>query len=113
MHRMDLSPNVGEDDLHAVVDGQLDADRHQEVMAYLAVYPDAADRVSTFFRQRVDLAALRETLGDSEPGHELASLGDALARVVRRQHRVRRAINAGGVLALMLAAASGAWLTMG
>jgi hypothetical protein len=61
----------------------------------------------------VELAALRETLADSEPGHELASLGDALARTVRRQQRVRRAINAGSLLALMLAAASGAWLTMG
>jgi len=28
---MDLSPNVGEDDLHAVVDGQLAVERHGEV----------------------------------------------------------------------------------
>jgi anti-sigma factor RsiW len=116
MHRMDLSPNVGEDDLHAVVDGQLAADRHREVMAYLATYPDAADRVAGFFRQRVELAALREGLADGEPGRpQLANLEEALTRVVRQQHRVRRAVGAGGVLAAVLAvaAASGWWYAAG
>lgn len=111
MNRMDLSPNVGEDDLHAVVDGQLAAERHSEVMAYLAAYPDAADRVSAFFRQRVELAALRESLDDTDSGAQLATLEEQLCRVVRNQHRVRRALGTGGLLVALLAAASGWWLT--
>jgi anti-sigma factor RsiW len=111
MHRMDLSPNVGEDDLHAVVDGQLAADRHREVMAYLAVYPDAADRVSAFFRQRVELAALREGLSDGEPARELAGLEAALCQSLRQGQRARRRALGGGGLALVLAAVvSGWWL---
>src|SRR5687767_7784860 len=97
MHRMDLSPNVGEDDLHAVVDGQLDADRHREVMAYLAVYPDAAERVSAFFRQRVELAALRENLNDSESSGSIVELERALCHAVRKQQRTRRVLGAGGM----------------
>jgi anti-sigma factor RsiW len=113
MHRRDLSPNVGEDDLHAVVDGQLAVERHGEVMGYLAAYPDAADRVSAFFRQRVELAALRDSLADSDPGPQLATLEQQLCRVVRTQHRVRRALGTGGLIVALLAAASGWWLTAG
>jgi anti-sigma factor RsiW len=113
MRRIDLSPNVGEDDLHAVVDGQLAVERHGEVMGYLAAYPDAADRVSAFFRQRVELAALRDSLADSDPGPHLATLEEQLCRVVRTQHRVRRALGTGGLLVTLLAAASGWWLTAG
>lgn len=111
MHRTDLSPNVGEDDLHAVVDGQLAADRHREVMAYLAVYPDAADRVAAFFRQRVELAALRESLSDGEPTREVANLEAALCHSLRRGRRARRrALGGAGLMAVLLAALTGWWL---
>src|SRR3954454_21679825 len=113
MHRMDLSPNVGEDDLHAVVDGQLAVEGHGEVMGYLAAYPDAADRVSGFFRQRVQLAALRDSLADSDPGSQLATPEQQLCRVVRTQPRVRRTLGTGGLIVALLAAASGWWLTAG
>src|SRR3954452_22117725 len=113
MHRMDLSPNVGEDDLHAVVDGQLAVERHGEVMGYLAAYPDEADRVSAFFRQRVELAALRDSLADSDPGPQLATLEEQLCRVVRTQHRVRRALGTGGLIVALLAATCGWWLAGG
>ena len=110
---MNLSPNVGEDDLHAVVDGQLAADRHQEVMAYLAVYPDAADRVSAFFRQRVELSALRERLSDGESTDEVAGLEKALCDAIRQGQRTRRrALGGGGLLLVLLAAVSGWWLTL-
>ena len=111
MRRIDLSPNVGEDDLHAVVDGQLAVERHGEVMGYLAAYPDAADRVSAFFRQRVELAALRDSLAETDPGPQLEMLEQQLCRVMRNQHRVRRALGTGGLVAALLAAASGWWLT--
>lgn len=115
MHRIDLRPNVGEDDLHAFVDGQLPAERHHEVMAYLAVHPDAADRISVLLRQRVELAALRERLNDSEPEAKLAVLEHALCRVVRRQRRVSRVLSAGSVAAALLltVTTAGWWITGG
>jgi anti-sigma factor RsiW len=115
MHRIDLRPNVGEDDLHAFVDGQLPAERHHEVMAYLAVHPDAADRISVLLRQRVEMAALRERLNDSEPEAELAVLEHALCRVVRRQRRVSRVLGAGSVAAALLftVTTAGWWITGG
>ena len=113
MHNMDSSPNVGEDDLHAFIDGQLASERHREVMAYLAVHPDAADRISVFLRQRVELAGLRERLNDSEPEAELATLEDALCRVVRRQRHVSRVFGAGSVAAALIVAATGLWFTGG
>lgn len=118
-YRTDLSTNVGEDDIHALIDGQLPAGRHREVMAYLAVHPDAADRISAFLRQRVELAALREGLNDveglndDEPEPEFASLEQALCRTVRRQRRVRRVLGAGGLVAAVLVAVAGAWATVG
>lgn len=57
---------VGEDDLHALVDGRLDTARRVIVEAWLARHPDAAERLSAdrAFRDR-----LRERLGPiaSEP----------------------------------------------
>jgi anti-sigma factor RsiW len=104
MHRAGLSPGVGEDDLHAMVDGQLAADRHGEVMTHLAAHPDAAGRVAAFFEQRVRLAALGEALIDGEPEPRLAGMAEALGRVVREQRRVRRALRGGGLLILLVAA---------
>jgi len=101
-------PGAGERDLHALVDGDLGADRHLAVMTYLALRPDAAERFSSFFRQRVALAALRESLAAGEPAAGLAGLEAALCLVVRR-HRARRAMaGAIGLLAALLAAAAAA-----
>jgi anti-sigma factor RsiW len=43
--------SIGEADLHAYVDGQLDAARRAEVEAYLAAHPDAAAQVQEFRAQ--------------------------------------------------------------
>jgi anti-sigma factor RsiW len=102
MHRAGLSPGVGEDDLHAMVDGQLAADRHGEVMAHLAAHPDAAGRIAAFLEQRVRLAALREALVDGEAEPRLAGMEEALGRIVREQRRARRALRAGGLLVLLV-----------
>jgi anti-sigma factor RsiW len=40
-----MSSSIGEMDLHAYVDGQLDASRRAEVEAYLAAHPEAAAQV--------------------------------------------------------------------
>lgn len=45
-------------ELHAFVDGQLDAARRREVEAYLASNPDAAERVAAYHRQKEALHAL-------------------------------------------------------
>jgi len=48
---------ISEEDLHAFVDGQIDAERRREIEIYLRERPDAAERVATDIAQR---AALRE-----------------------------------------------------
>ncbi len=108
MHRAGPSPGIGEDDLHALVDGRLAAGRHREVVAHLAVHPDASGRVAALFEHRVGLAALREALVDGEAEPRLAGMEEALCRVVREQ---RRALRAGGLHVLHVAAASGWWIT--
>ncbi|HEX8375660.1 MAG TPA: hypothetical protein VF606_10825 [Geminicoccaceae bacterium] len=100
---------MGEDDLHAFIDGQLASERHREVMAYLAVHPDAADRISVFLRQRVELAGLRERLNDSEPEAELANLEHALCQAVRRQRRFGRVLGVAGSLAAALLVTTTGW----
>jgi anti-sigma factor RsiW len=94
-----------------MVDGQLAAGRHREVMAYLAVHPDAAGRATALLEQRVELAALREALIDGEAELQLTDSEAALCRVVRKQGRVRRALQASGVLVLTVAAVSGWWFS--
>jgi len=84
-------PDVGEDELHALVDGRLAAERRPEVEARLAAWPDAAERVRAFRDQRELLAALGEALADAEPPPALSRLGTALVCALRRQRRCRRA----------------------
>jgi anti-sigma factor RsiW len=54
---MNRNGPVGEDDLHAYVDDQLDPDRRREVDAYLDVNPEIRRRIESF---RTDCTALRE-----------------------------------------------------
>lgn len=55
---MNTQTPVTEDDLHALVDGQLDASRLPEVGAYLRKHPDEAFRVAAWTIQRQQLHAL-------------------------------------------------------
>jgi anti-sigma factor RsiW len=50
---------IGEDDLHAYIDGRLEADRAEQVEAYLAAQPKLAARVEAMAQDR---ATLREAL---------------------------------------------------
>jgi two-component system, response regulator PdtaR len=86
-------PDVGEDDLHALVDGRLAAERRPEVEARLAARPDAAERVRAFRHQRALLAELGGALAGAEPPPTLSRLGVALVRALRRQRRCRRVID--------------------
>jgi anti-sigma factor RsiW len=54
-----MSPlNITEDDLHAYVDGALSASRRGEIEAYLAEYPEDAERVRAYQAQNDALKAL-------------------------------------------------------
>lgn len=113
MSRHDDSPNVGEDDLHALVDGQLDRERHGDVINYLGMHQDAADRVAGLMRQRVDLALLREHLGDSEPSRQVAQLTRELNARLHAQRRLRRTVGFSAMGLLLSAGLAGGLLLRG
>ncbi len=103
-------PPVGEGDLHAYVDGQLDIGRRAAVEDHLAENPEAARRVAAYQAQR---AALRAAfaLRTAEPlPHALT-----LAAIIGARSRRRRTpwlVAASVVLALGIGAAGG-WLLRG
>ena len=100
-----VSRPIGEDDLHAFVDGRLDEVRHHEVEAWLAAHPAEASRLQDWQRQS---AALRAALGGAAGETVPARLRpDALLAERRRRWvgTVRRAV-AGAVL-FVLGLASG------
>jgi anti-sigma factor RsiW len=74
-------PPVGDDDLHAFVDGQLDPARLDAVLAHLAAQPDDALRVAQWHGQRL-------WLRQRHRGLELAPAPEAMARrVMQAAHR--------------------------
>lgn len=92
-------PSVGDDDLHAFVDGQLDPGRLDAVLAHLAGQPDDALRVAQWHGQRLWLRQRHRAL-------ELAPAPPALAQSVlqaaqgpaRRRAAWHQAVAAGLVL---------------
>jgi hypothetical protein len=48
---------IAEEELHAYVDGVLEADRRQAVEQFLQTHPDAARRVEIYIAQRQELRA--------------------------------------------------------
>ena len=54
----DPSRPIGEEDLHAWIDGQLDADRQPVVWRHLQEHPDVARRVAAWREQRDALRAV-------------------------------------------------------
>ena len=55
---------VTEDELHAYVDGELPAERREEVEAWLAAHPDDAERVQSWRRMAADLHARYDAVAD-------------------------------------------------
>jgi anti-sigma factor RsiW len=53
------TPDIGEDDLHAYVDNQLQASRCEAVQDYLAQHPEEARRAAAYRRQK---EAIRRTM---------------------------------------------------
>ena len=101
---------IGEDDLHAFVDGFLDTERRQAVERYLTDQPDAAARVAGW---QAANKALREAIGWKAQQPVPIALNVARlveARLARRWSNW--SIAAGVVLALMIGAGSG-WIARG
>lgn len=75
---------VGEDDLHARIDGQLAHGRAEDVDAYLAAHPEEQARFSQYAAQR---QALRAVFPEEADGPIPARLG--IANLLARQRRRR------------------------
>jgi anti-sigma factor RsiW len=79
---METDGPVSDADLHAFVDGQLDASRAAAVLRHLERHPDAAVRVAQWHAQR---SALRRLHRDTDPGPAPALLTHTVLRHGRRR----------------------------
>ena len=97
---------IGEDDLHARIDGQLTHDRAEDVDVYLAAHPEEQARFSQYAAQR---QALREAFAEqaSEPIPGRLRIANLLAQQRRRQHRRLGQIAA--AVGLILLGGIGGW----
>jgi anti-sigma factor RsiW len=98
---------VGEDDLMAYVDGRLPPERTEAVRDYLAVHPDARERVSQYIDHR---QALREAFEAqaAEPVPVRLRPTQLVARHPRG--RQRRFIEVAAVLCLVMLGGLGGWV---
>lgn len=97
---------VETDELHAFVDGQLDPDRFEAVIAHLHAHPEAARQVAGWQAQR---RALRRLHRDTDPGPTPPALRHALGPPVVRGAPPRWAQAAALAGMLVLGAAAGRW----
>ena len=99
---------IDDSELHALVDGELDAARQAEVEAWLSENPEAAKRVARYRAQNAGLHALFDgVLNEDLP----PPIVDALAGR-RRQWLPRSAAIAAGI-ALLLTGAVAGWVVRG
>jgi anti-sigma factor RsiW len=100
------TPPVGEDDLHAYIDGQLPAPRRQAVEAHLAAAPQDARRVAAYRAQR---QALRQAFAQAPADGPIPERLRLDTIIKERQHRQPRRwlIAASIVLAIGIGAAGG------
>jgi anti-sigma factor RsiW len=103
-------PPIGEDDLHAMVDGRLDPARHPAVERYLAAHPEEAARVRAFMAQR---DALRAALAFKQAEPIPARLRIAHLRVARRAAARTRGRVAAAAMVLLLAGGGFGWALRG
>lgn len=103
----EVTPPVGESDLHAYVDGQLPAERRPAVEEHLLNNPDAAERVAAYRRQREAIRAAFAARGTDPLPPSLS-----LARIIadRSRQRLRPWILAASVLLALSAGLLGGWV---
>jgi anti-sigma factor RsiW len=103
----EATPPVGEDELHAYIDGQLDLLRVRAVEHYLAHNTEAAGRVAAYQTQR-DLIRAAFEAKPGEPLPPRLSLGNILAQRDRRPPRAW--LFAASVLLALGVGLGGGWL---
>ncbi|MGQ9367429.1 anti-sigma factor family protein [Azospirillum sp. ST 5-10] len=98
-------PPISEDDLHAYVDGALEARRQADVEAYLDCHPEVARRVALYRAQRDDLRAMLAPVAEEPvpPELNLARLVDA------RRARLAWWRQAAAAVLLLVAGGIGGW----
>ena len=99
-------PRIGEDDLQAHVDGQLDPVRDQEVQVWLESCPADAERVEAYAMQRQALRLQMQRYYDQPLPVRLQPA------TLRRRHRARtmlRLRNLAASFVLICAGAAGGW----
>lgn len=101
----EVMPPIGEDDLHAYIDGQIEAGRLRALERYLAENPEAARRVAAYQAQREALRAAFATSA-AEPLPPRLMLASIIERRTRRR-RTPWLIAASVVLALGIGGAGG------
>ena len=82
-----LGRPIGEDDLHALIDGQLAHDRAEDVDAYLAAHSEEQARFSQYAAQQ---KALREAFAEQADGPIPARLRIANLLAQQRRRRLRQ-----------------------
>ena len=97
---------ITEDDLHAYIDGRLEAARRDEVSAYLEKHPDVASRTASYNAQRTILHRALDPIAD-EPIPTRLNLNHMIAK--RRQNRVSTWRLAAAAVVLLFAGGSGGW----
>ncbi len=102
---MSPSTPVGENDLHAYLDGALDEDARAEIEAWLAGHPDDDATTAAWRRQRDGLRALYDgILEEPVPPGMLARLAESRPGVSRRAW-----LRAAAGIALFAAGAAAGW----
>jgi anti-sigma factor RsiW len=98
---------VSEDELHAYVDGELPADRHDAVAAWLTAHPEAAEQVAAWRAQSEAIRARYGAVVD-EPTPERLKL----EHVLQSERPWRRIAAAAACVAFLLGAGAG-WFAHG
>ncbi len=106
----DADRPIGEDELHAYVDGQLAPDRQPAVLRYLQEHPDVARRVAAYREQRAALRAAFDPVA-GEPVPASLNLESLIQRRLAQRWVPWRAA-AAALLAFGLGGAGG-WLLHG
>jgi anti-sigma factor RsiW len=97
---------VEEDDLMAYVDGHLSPERAEAVRAYLAVHPEARERLSQYAEQR---QALRAAFGAQVAGPIPLRLRVPQLLADRRRRRQRRFVQIAAAVCLIVLGGIGGW----
>jgi anti-sigma factor RsiW len=98
-----------ENDLHALVDGQLADGRVAGVIDRMGADRATAERAAAYRDQLTLLAALREQPAPEASSARSGDLERALHDAVLRQERVRRVAAVGGAIALVAAIGYKSW----